>query len=63
MHFNLNLVKFKVDLKVDDVRPKLDSKGNIRKNEFIEFSIESKLLDLTDRKTTSDTPKEDHGLH
>ena len=39
-----------VDLKVDDVRARLDKNGNIRKNDFIEFSIETKLLDLADRK-------------
>ena len=37
----------------------MDKNGNIRKNEFIEFSMESKLLDLSERKTNvSDTPKE-----
>lgn len=41
---------YKVDLKVDDVRARLDKNGNIRKNDFIEFSIETKLLDLADRK-------------
>ena len=43
---------------MDDLKSKLDRNGNIRKNEFIEFSIESKLLDVTERKTSSvDTPK------
>ena len=37
----------------------MDKNGNIRKNEFIEFSMESKLLDLSERKTNvADTPKE-----
>ena len=43
---------------MDDLKSKLDRNGNIRKNEFIEFSIESKLLDVTERKTSAvDTPK------
>ena len=48
-----------VDLKIDDVRPKMDKNGNIRKNDFIELSIEAKLLDVSERKTASaETPKE-----
>ena len=43
-------ISVEVDLKVDDVRARLDKNGNIRKNDFIEFSIETKLLDLADRK-------------
>ena len=46
-----------MDLKVDEVKPRLDKNGNIRKNEFIEFSLESKLLDLSERKANSETPK------
>ena len=46
-----------MDLKVDEVKPRLDKNGNIRKNEFIEFSLESKLLDLSERKASSETPK------
>ena len=52
-----NEIKPQVDLKVDEVKPRLDKNGNIRKNDFIEFSIESKLLDLSERKTSSETPK------
>ena len=52
-----NEIKPQVDLKVDEVKPRLDKNGNIRKNDFIEFSIESKLLDLSERKTCSETPK------
>ena len=38
----------------------MDKNGNIRKNEFIEFSMEAKLLDLSERKTNvaADTQKE-----
>ena len=46
-----------MELKVEEVKPRLDKAGNIRKNDFIEFSIECKLLDLTERKTTAETPK------
>ena len=46
-----------MDLKVDEVKPRLDKNGNIRKNDFIEFSIENKLLDLSERKTSNETPK------
>merc|ERR1711976_657486 len=42
---------YKVDLKEEEVKLKLDRNGNIRKNEFIEYSIEVKLLDLTERKS------------
>jgi len=50
---------YKVDLRIDDVRPKMDKNGNIRKNDFIELSIEAKLLDVSERKTASaETPKE-----
>ena len=48
-----------VDLKVDDVRPRMDKNGNIRKNDFIELSMEAKLLDVTERKApAAETPKE-----
>ena len=40
-----------VDIKVDDVRPKMDKNGNIKKNEFIELALEAKLLDISERKT------------
>ena len=46
-----------MELKVDEVKPRLDKSGNIRKNDFIEFSIECKVLDLTERKTNTETPK------
>lgn len=42
---------YKVDIKVDDVRPKMDKNGNIKKNEFIELALEAKLLDISERKT------------
>ena len=42
---------------MEEVKPRLDKAGNIRKNDFIEFSIECKLLDLTERKTNTETPK------
>ena len=58
LQLNIRQNYLQVDLKVDDLKSKLDRNGNIRKNEFIEFSIESKLLDVTERKTSSvDTPK------
>ena len=48
-----------VDLKVDDVRPRMDKNGNIKKNDFIELSMEAKLLDVTERKAPpAETPKE-----
>ena len=46
-----------MELKVEDVKPRLDKAGNIRKTDFIEFSIECKLLDLTERKANAETPK------
>ena len=50
---------FQVDLKVEDVRPRMDKDGNIRKNDFIELSMEAKLLDVTERKApAAETPKE-----
>ena len=58
LQLNIRQNYLQVDLKVDDLKSKLDRNGNIRKNEFIEFSIESKLLDVTERKTSAvDTPK------
>ena len=52
-----------VDLKVDDVRPRMDKNGNIRKNDFIELSMEAKLLDVTERKAPpAETPKEQKKL-
>ena len=54
---NISNPSLQVELKVEEVRPRLDKAGNIRKNDFIEFSIECKLLDLTERKTTTETPK------
>ena len=50
----MNIFNFEVDLKIDDVKPRLDKDGNIRKNDFVEFSIEAKLLDLADRKISSE---------
>ena len=47
-----------VEIKVDDVRPKMDKNGNIKKNDFIELSIEAKLLDVSERKPAAETPKE-----
>ena len=41
----------KADLKIDAVKSRLDSKGRIKMSDFIEFSIEAKLLDLTDGHT------------
>ena len=50
-----------VELKIESVKNRLDDSGQIKKNDFIEFSIEAKLLDLTDstnaRKTLEGTPK------
>ena len=46
---------------MESVKPRLDNKGQIKKSDFIEYSIETKLLDLTDssnaRKTVEGTPK------
>ena len=37
----------------------MDKNGNIRKNDFIELSIEAKLLDVNERKTpAAENPKE-----
>ena len=48
-----------MDIKVDDVRPKMDKNENIRKNDFIELALEAKLLDVSERKTpTAEMPKE-----
>ena len=50
-----------VELQIEDVQPRLDRSGQIKKSDFIEHSIEAKLLDLTDssnaRKTVGGTPK------
>ena len=52
-----------VDLKVDDVRPRMDKNGNIKKNDFIELSMEAKLLDVTERKApTAEKHKEQKKL-
>ena len=54
-----------VELKIDHVKTRLDDSGQIKKNDFIEYSIEAKLLDLTDssnaRKTVEGTPKKNKG--
>jgi hypothetical protein len=46
---------------MESVKPRLDKNGQIKKSDFIEYSIETKLLDLTDssntRKTVEGTPK------
>jgi len=49
---------YKVDLNVAHVKPLLDPTGQIKKNDFIDYCIEAKLMDLTDstkeRKTSKD---------
>ena len=44
---------------MESVKPRLDKNGQIKKRDFIEYSIETKLLDLTDssKKTVEGTPK------
>lgn len=55
----VKLCFYQVDIKVEDVRPKMDKNGNIRKNDFIELSIEAKLLDVNERKApAAENPKE-----
>ena len=53
--------KLQVELQIEDVEPRLDKSGQIKKSDFIEHSIEAKLLDLKDfsntRKTVGGTPK------
>ena len=50
-----------VELKIESVKSRLDTNGQIKKSDFIEHSIEAKLLDLTDssnaRKTVEGTDK------
>ena len=50
-----------VELKIESVKSRLDENGQIKKSDFIEYSIEAKLLDLTDssnaRKTVEGTHK------
>ena len=50
-----------VELKTESVKSRLDKNGQIKKSDFIEYSIEAKLLDLTDssnaRKTVEGTHK------
>ena len=50
-----------MELQIEDVEPRLDKSGQIKKSDFIEHSIEAKLLDLKDpsntRKTVGGTPK------
>ena len=50
-----------VELKIESVKSRLDKNGQIKKSDFIEHSIEAKLLDLTDssnaRKTIEGTHK------
>ena len=50
-----------MEIQIEDVQPRLDKSGQIKKSDFIEHSIEAKLLDLTDssnaRKTVGGTPK------
>ena len=55
----VNNIFYQVDIKVEDVKPKMDKNGNIRKNDFIELSIEAKLLDVNERKApAAENPKE-----
>ena len=39
---------FQVELNMVDLKKRVDSKGRIMKSDFIEYSLETKLLDLTD---------------
>ena len=52
-----------VELKIESAKSRLDKNGQIKKSDFIEYSIEAKLLDLTDssnaRKTVVKHEKED----
>ena len=44
---NDNII-LQVELNMEDIKQRTDSKGRIMKSDFIEYSIEAKLLDLTD---------------
>ena len=50
---------------MEDIKGKLDEDGKVKKEDFIEHSIDVKLLDLTDisnaRKTVSGTPRRTAG--
>ena len=37
-----------MELNLEDIKQRLDSDGKIKKSDFIEHSMEAKLLDLTD---------------
>jgi hypothetical protein len=40
---------------MEDIRAKTNSRGKIQKSDFIEYSIEAKLLDLTDVSSSRKT--------
>ena len=50
---------------MEDIKGKLDEDGKVKKADFIEHSIDVKLLDLTDisnaRKTVAGTPRRTAG--
>ena len=45
---------------MESVKPRLDKNGQIKKSDFIEYSIETKLLDLTDSSNTRKTVEGTH---
>ena len=44
-----------VELNIEDIWAKTDSRGKIQRSDFIEYSIEAKLLDLTDVSSSRKT--------
>ena len=44
---------------MDDIKSKVDSEGQIKKNDFVEFSLNAQLLDLTDATKTRRTVRRD----
>ena len=48
-----------VELNMDDIKTKVDSDGQIKKADFVEFSLTAHLLDLTESTKTRRTIKRD----
>ena len=44
---------------MDDIKSKVDSDGKIKKAEFVEFSLNAQLLDLTETTKSRRTVKRD----
>ena len=48
-------ILLQVELNMEDIMSKTNSRGKIQRSDFIEYSIEAKLLDLTDVSSSRKT--------